>query len=406
MAATGDLDTATAVLAAAREHTATAQAAEAGRFQMAVDWAAMHSADSLGAAAWEGELPIAGEGAPLVAEFCVAEFALAIGMSTDAGRRYLGDAIETRYRLPRVWALVVAEALPVWRARKIAQATLPLPPEGAAFVDQHVAPCAATVSLAQLDRVVEEARVRFDPAEAEARRASAAESRHFDIHTQDVSVDGTVPVQGTLDLADALDLEDAIAAGAQALANLGCPESLDVRRSLAAGQLARHQPTLGLDTGTGTDTGTQRPKPRQVVLHVHTRAGDGFAFVENTRSLVSVDQVRDWCGNPDAQVVLKPVADLNALLHTDRYAPTPALREQTVLTHPTCVFPRCTRPSRRCDLDHVIPFPDGVTDSTDLAPLCRGHHRLKTHGGWRYRRTGPTSFLWTSPHGHQYRRDS
>ncbi|GAW50494.1 uncharacterized protein PD653_2583, partial [Nocardioides sp. PD653] len=97
MAATTELDTAGAVLAAAREETQTADLAEVRRFKLAADWAAMHSVDSLGpAAVWEGELPIAGDGAPLVAEFCVAEFALAIDKSTDAGRAYLGEAVEVR----------------------------------------------------------------------------------------------------------------------------------------------------------------------------------------------------------------------------------------------------------------------------------------------------------------------
>src|SRR4051794_28722343 len=90
----------------------------------------------------EEELWIAGPGAPAVAEFCVAEFALAVGMSTAAGQCYLGDAVETRYRLPRLWGRVVAGQVPVWKARRIAQATLSLPPEGAAYVDVHLAPVA------------------------------------------------------------------------------------------------------------------------------------------------------------------------------------------------------------------------------------------------------------------------
>src|SRR5690242_17547633 len=104
MAATRELDTAGAVLAAVREDKAIADAAEVRLFQAAVEWAAMHSVASLGpAAVWEGEVPIAGEGAPLVAEFCVAELAAAIGKNTDAGRQYLGEAMEVRYRLPRLW---------------------------------------------------------------------------------------------------------------------------------------------------------------------------------------------------------------------------------------------------------------------------------------------------------------
>jgi Domain of unknown function (DUF222) len=352
MAAIKNRDTAAAVLAAARANREAENAAAVKQFQLAADWAAMHSVDSIGpAAVWEGELPIAGEGAPLVAEFCVAELALALRMSTDAGRRYLGDAVEVRYRLPKIWALVSGGVLPVWRARKIAQATHTLPMGGAGFVDQHVAPYAASLSFAQLERVVEEARVRFDPIEAEHRRVSAAESRHFDVDTHQVSFEGTVHVHGSLDLADALDLDAAISTGAQALADLGCAESLDVRRSLAAGQLARHQPTL--------DLAARPEKPRQIVLQVHTTGGDGLAHVDNTRSLVSIRQVREWCGNPDTQVALRQVIDLNEHRWTDHHDPTPLLREQTVLTHRTCVFPHCTRPSRRCDLDHVIPYDQG-----------------------------------------------
>jgi hypothetical protein len=280
MAATTDLDTATAVLAAAREDKIAADAAEVRMFQRAVEWAAMHSVDSLGPAAlWEGELPIAGEGAPLVAEFCVAEFALAINKSTDAGQRYLGAAVEVRYRLPRVWALVVAGRLPVWRAIKIAEATMSLPMAGASFVDTHVAPVAAKLSDAQLDRVVEEARVRFDPIEAEHRRLVAADGRHLDVQTHQVSYNGTVRINGELDLADALDFDDAVTTGAQTLADLGCEESLDVRRSMAVGELARNQGTLDF------------PK-RQVVMNVHTDGGP-FARLDNTRSLHSLDQVRD-----------------------------------------------------------------------------------------------------------------
>jgi hypothetical protein len=351
----------------------------------------MHSVDSIGpAAVWEGELPIAGDGAPLIADFCVAEFALAIDKSTDAGHAYLGEAVEVRYRLPKTWHLVVAGRVPVWKARQIAKATLSLPMDGAGFVDTHVAPVAARLSFAQLERVVEEARVRFDPVEAEARRLAAADGRCFDVDTHQVSFDGTVDVRGTLDLADALDLDDAVTTGAQRLADLGCAESLDVRRSMAAGDLARHQDTL------------EFPK-RQVVMNVHTDGGP-FAKLENTRSFHSLDQVKDWCQS--ASVHTRQVIDLNEHRWNAGHDPTPLLREQVMLTHPTCVYMHCTRPSRSCDCDHIIDHDSGgPTCSCNLAPLCRFHHRLKTHGGWTYERIAPRIFRWTSPHGHVYIND-
>src|SRR6478735_752499 len=106
MPTTADTDSPTGVLDAVREVHSEITDLEIRKLQLAVEWAVMHPVESIIHAAMvdgtEDELTIAGPGAPLVAEFCVAELALALGMSTGAGKRYLGDAIETRYRLPRL----------------------------------------------------------------------------------------------------------------------------------------------------------------------------------------------------------------------------------------------------------------------------------------------------------------
>ena len=79
---------------------------------------------------------------------------------------------------------------------------------------------------------------------------------------------GTVQVDCDLDLADALDLETAVADDAHQQLLAGSTESLDVRRSIAVGNLARHQTTLDLDTESRSAQ-TLRPRKREVVLHVH-----------------------------------------------------------------------------------------------------------------------------------------
>ena len=85
-----DLDTAPAVLGLARASRAAADRAEADMLLAAVTWAEQNPPESIASAAtWpgsQGELTLAGEGAPVVAEFCIAELAAAIGCSTDAGR--------------------------------------------------------------------------------------------------------------------------------------------------------------------------------------------------------------------------------------------------------------------------------------------------------------------------------
>jgi hypothetical protein len=399
-----DCDTASAVLSFVRAERSVVAQGEANLLASAVSWAAMHSVDTLDDAAavlvpgCEGEIAIAGPGAPLVAEFSIMEFAAALGLSTDAGRIYLGEAIELAHRLPKTYARVQALDLPVWKARRIAKATIDLPADGATHVDTHLAPVAHTIGVAQLDRTIEEARLRFDPTEAEARRVAAFEARHFDIDHRQVSFDGCVDVHGTLDLADALDLEDAVARGAHALVDLDLP--LDLRRSLAVGDLARRQ--LSLDLNAPADG---KKKPRQVVVHVHL-ADAAIARVDNTRSMVSVEQVRGWCTNGDTQVVIKPVIDLADHVHVDAYEVPDRLRERQALLQHSCVFPWCTRPAARCDCDHVDPAArGGPTCDCNVAPLCRRHHRVKTHTRWDYDKVDDTTLVWRSPNGLVVKRD-
>ena len=351
-AATVDLDTPAGVLAAVREDTAVVNTGEARRMLAAVAWAGMHSVDSITDAATYADfggdtgMPVAGPGAPLVSEFSIVEFAAAIGLPTEAGKAYLGEAVELRYRLPKLWARVVAGDLQAWKARKTAKATIVLSAEAAAFVDRHLAPVAHKVGPTQTDRLIDEAIARFMPDEAERRRRQAADGRRLDIDTRQAYLQGTATVYGELDVADAIDLDTALSAGAEALKNLGSTDSLDVRRAVAAGELARRQ--LALDLNTPTDepakpkkAGKAR-KPRQVVLYLHLAqaavqpAGspvNEVGRVENTRAPITAEQIRLWCGNPDAEVVVKPVIDLNDHIQVDAYEIGDRLTEQTILVH-------------------------------------------------------------------------
>ena len=137
-----------------------------------------------------------------------------------------------------------------------------------------------------------------------------------------------------------------------------------------------------------------------------TGVGVDLARVENHRQGVTADQVRTWCANPDTEVVVKPVIDLNEHHRVEGYEIPDRLREQTILRTGTCVFPWCTRPARTADCDHVIPYDQGgSTCSCNLAALCRRHHRLKTHSTWSYTVLEPGSFLWSSPYGYQFLTD-
>ena len=190
-----------------------------------------------------------------------------------------------------------------------------------------------------------------------------------------VSFEGTVWVEAQVDLADALDLDTALSVGAARLADLGSTATLDVRRSEALGEMARHQLALDLDT-TG-DTGDtlhrghpgarRRPAGGAACAPLRGRdhhpgrpaapgAGGEHPLLRGRRPGPRL--VRP----PGTTVTVKPVVDLAEHLHVDQYQVPDRLADQATERDVTCVFPWCTRPAENCDLDHVIPYAEGGPD--------------------------------------------
>ena len=86
------------------------------------------------------------------------------------------------------------------------------------------------------------------------------------------------------------------------------------------------------------------------------------------------------------------------------YEPPQALVDFIVARDRRCRFPGCRQPARVCDIDHAIPWEEGGrTSHENLGLLCRRHHRMKTHGGWKLLSHPDGSCDWTSPEGKQFR---
>ena len=303
------------------------------------------------------------------------ELITTLGKPDGAGRRWLGKALEVKYRLPRLWARVLDGEVAVWRAMRMAEFTISLPLDAAAFVDQAVSPFAHGLSWAQLERTVEAARAVYDPDEVERRRN--ADPRRFEVRLDQTGIDGFVPIDGLLDLADARDVEAAVAARAAQLAET-CDEPLDVRRAMALGEICRGELTLEPGAAAG----------RGVTLYVHL---DGTDVADADGTPVLIDQVAEWCGGAD--VTIKPVIDLNQPAESTGYSPSESVAERVRLAWPRCVFPFCTRRARRADLDHRVRWPDGPTshdesraavsdpppdeDLRRLVLRTRRHHRAR-----------------------------
>ncbi len=172
-----------------------------------------------------------------------------------------------------------------------------------------------------------------------------------------------------------------------------------MRRSLAAGEIAREDLALDLevaDPDTGEITRTIPGRKTELILHLSATDQTVGRF-GNTRTPISVEQVKEWLAT-SSTVIVRPVLDLNGHQPVDSYEIPDRIRRQVTLRDHHCVFPHCTKPTERCDLDHVVPHADdGPTCPCNLAPLCRGHHRLKTAGRVTYRVLTPGTYLWTGP---------
>jgi hypothetical protein len=149
-----------------------------------------------------------------------------------------------------------------------------------------------------------------------------------------------------------------------------------------------------------------------VVVYVHLTdqtlaTGTGVLRVENLGPLLA-DQLSELIGH--RPYVVKPVIDLNHKVPVDAYEIPARIRERIKLTYPVEQFPFGTaHTTNTTDLDHIQPYdplgPPGQTSTSNLAPLRRFTHRLKTHGRWQVRRLEDGALEWTSPHRFTFRVD-
>jgi len=368
-----------------------------------------------------------GEGAFTVQEFAVTQVATTLGMSERGARSYVGQTLELRDRLPRLWGRVMDNELPAWKGRQVAAETIPLNAAAAAYVDAHLAPFAARMSLHRILRCVHAAIIRHDGGLAAERAAKAAEGRGVWV---DDELDGTSRITAVTTTPDAAAFEAAVHQVAGDLAVLGSTSPEQVRRATAVGVLA--DPQLALDLHTAAAEAAADPtrptaSPRRTqqgpTLHIHLHtdvvrgitpdAGSPAGGVARIggKGARAVEALEQWLRglSPGSAIRVTPVVDLADRISVDAYEVPDRLRSQVEeRDHGGCRFPWCGRRGRH-DLDHIEPYvpmdeggPPGQTNSDNLATLCRFHHRVKTHGDWSHRREPDGTLTWTSPLGRGY----
>ena len=389
-----------------RESEQQTREADRRRLRLALHWAERHVvSDVLDAAHWSDADPrdieeaIGGAGTPMIGAGCVEPLAASLGVSSRTAMQLMSDGLDLRYRLPQVNARMEELRIAPWRARRVANLTHGLSAEAAAYVDAQLAPIADSCGAARIERLVAEAAAVFDPAEqAEAEdEAKAAWGVRLDNYSGQTWA-GTSRLEIIGDTPTLTRFHDLI--GATAHDQLDPDLPADVQPPLEHRKVA----ALGIIAdGAGATTRT--------TAYLHLDLADlpeplvRMGKVEKLGPL-TIARIREWLGT--SRFTLQPVLDLARADAVDQHDPPAWMRELVILRDRTCVHPFCDRPSRDCDLDHIDAFvemddggPPGQTRPDNLAPLCRRHHRAKTHYGWTYRRNRDGTYTWTGPDGHR-----
>ncbi len=347
-------------------------------------------------------VPVAGLGAPLVSEFAAMEYAVALGMSTDAGKVYQSAGCWSCATGSRGcgsgWSL---GRLSVWRAGRIADQTISPAARGSRACGSASGSGGALVFVGA-DRptcrggdgaVRPRGRARPDAARRPSVVTSTSMSTRSPTTAPSTSMASWIwPTRWILRTRSAPVRDSS--------QPVGTPSRwMCAARSLPVSWPADSSPsdfdTTDSQDGAGSVGGALRP-PRP-----------------GTRGPVREHQVPDQRGTDPGLVQRRHAGDREAGDRPGRTDPCRGLRSTrtgstTRTPWSTCTACSRTAPDQRKGATPTTSSPHadgGSTCSENTAPLCRRHHRAKTHSSWTYTVLDRGTYRWTTPNGIQLLRD-
>ena len=363
-------------------------------------------------------LLIGADGTEPIDESVIYEMSVAQRTSVGAATWFIRDAVNLRARHPLTWAAVQDGRARLWQARKLAQACADagLSLEQAQKVDARVEVAWNGLGWKRLGRLVKAAMMIAAPQQM-TEQAVRGRLRFCDKAADRDDPDASW-ITARLDTADAIFLDATVAKLADLLAEDGDTDEQNCRRAKALGILATPAlalSMLGEHSRRGLPDDHQTPNmtriaaesalpAAKVFVHLHAdtlAAGCGVARVEDVGPVL-IGQLARWVGH--ARIKLTPVLHVDGGIEpaVDAYEIPDRIREAVLQRDRYEVFPYSSQEARGLDLDHTIPWrPDqpNQTRPSNLGPLSRRVHRLKTHAGWDLIQISPGTFVWRTPLG-------
>ncbi len=325
-------------------------------------------------------------------EFSHLEIAAVARVSERHARDLMAVAKTATTRLPGILDALRAGEIDYHRLRRIVEATDVLSDELATRVEAELLPQLGEWSPRQLSYRLRKAVDRADP-EAAAARAAARQNARRVTHTDRDDGAGLLRIQGDVERTQlAYRRVRTIAKQLKTAGDTRMLEQItaDVALDCLAGKGFEHAKihvwlTLPATTALGVDD-----KPGYLA---------GYGWLPAQRALrLAGQQDATW-----QRILTDPSSGHAVDVGRRKYRPPAALRDHVQARYMTCTAPGCCRPAFQCDLDHVVPFPQGPTNQQNMGPACRRHHRSKTHGGWQVRTTDDGGLMWTTKHGFEFR---
>ncbi|GAA1514491.1 hypothetical protein BJ978_002199 [Agromyces terreus] len=345
----------------------------------------------------------------------VAELATTLGRHEASASRLVSEA--ERLTGPRAATLAALESgvLGLTQVRSVLELTQGVPAEVADAVERvaldaaEAASADGTVSTnADLRRRMRRVRERLHPEPLVDRRARAAVERRICLEPAHdgmawlslyLEAERAVAIERRL---EALAHRDPAAGDLRTLAQRG----LDAAAELLLGEASGTASGAVTGTASGAVTGVVQPRIN-VTVPVLTLLGldDEPADLEGYGPIDAETARRLTAHAPSMRrILVHPESGALLSYGRDTYRAPADLAGFVRVRDGRCRFPGCSRRADRADLDHTVAWHrGGRTDASNLAALCRHHHRLKHESGWRVEHEPGGVMRWHSPAGHVLR---
>ncbi len=319
----------------------------------------------------------------------IADLAVRLNLAESTVRQQAFEAETLQTSTSEMWLWFREGEISAANAATVARLVIGLPEEAFPVFEAELLEPAKTLAPARfsaLARAVRERLMAEPPAE---RHARAAEQRRVVIEPD---LDGMAWLHAYLPAANAQRAMQHVNKLAKSLA-----KAKDESRTI--GQLRADVTTdllagvLGAKGSVGVTVG--------VLVPVLTLLGGDEPGILEGHGPIDPDAARRLAAHAPSfiRILTHPVTGTIIDIDRTRYTPPADLKRMVQLRDQVCTFAGCGRPAKECDIDHTIAWTDdGKTAETNLASLCRHHHRLKHESKWSVKRQHGTS-IWTSPTG-------